>query len=277
MNKYYYELIVKPEVYYELFLELINSIVNDAIEELNGSIIIRSENKLDDVREGVEAFKQELTNAFNTSIECKIILKKKKNQDWIKIYQKSIKPIEVGDFYIYPSWEKPKKNKQNILLDPALSFGSGHHESTNSCLLLINKYVKANNSVADIGCGSGILGIACAKLKAKVDICDIDTLAVENAKKNFKLNNVKLNNSWIGSACDSNLTYDLVIANIIAGVLIAIKNDLQKITKNNGIIILSGIINTYQDEVINTFEDFQILEIIKQNEWITLVLKRIKQ
>jgi len=277
MNKYYYELIVKPEVYYELFLELINSIVNDAIEELNGSIIIRSENKLDDVREGVEAFKQELTNAFNTSIECKIILKKKKNQDWIKIYQKSIKPIEVGDFYIYPSWEKPKKNKQNILLDPALSFGSGHHESTNSCLLLINKYVKANNSVADIGCGSGILGIACAKLKAKVDICDIDTLAVENAKKNFKINNASLNNSWIGSACDSNLTYDLVIANIIAGVLIAIKNDLQKITKNNGIIILSGIINTYQDEVINTFEDFQILEIIKQNEWITLVLKRIKQ
>jgi ribosomal protein L11 methyltransferase len=277
MNEYYYELIVKPEVYYELFLELINSIVNDAIEELNGSIIIRSENKLDDVKEGVEAFKQELTNAFNTSIECKIILKKKKNQDWIKIYQKSIKPIEVGDFYIYPSWEKPKKNKQNILLDPALSFGSGHHESTNSCLLLINKYVKANNSVADIGCGSGILGIACAKLKAKVDICDIDALAVENAKKNFKINNASLNNSWIGSACDSNLTYDLVIANIIAGVLIAIKNDLQKITKNNGIIILSGIINTYQDEVINTFEDFQILEIIKQNEWITLVLKRIKQ
>jgi len=277
MNEYYYELIVKPEVYYELFLELISSIVNDAIEELNGSIIIRSENKLDDVKEGVEAFKQELTNAFNTSIECKIILKKKKNQDWIKIYQKSIKPIEVGDFYIYPSWEKPKKNKQNILLDPALSFGSGHHESTNSCLLLINKYVKANNSVADIGCGSGILGIACAKLKAKVDICDIDALAVENAKKNFKINNASLNNSWIGSACDSNLTYDLVIANIIAGVLIAIKNDLQKITKNNGIIILSGIINTYQDEVINTFEDFQILEIIKQNEWITLVLKRIKQ
>jgi len=276
MNKNYYELKIKPSVYYELFLDLINSLTTNAIEELNGTIIVRSEDNLEDIKNGIKSFQHELEIAFNTTIKCDISLETKENINWIEAYQNSVKPIEAGDFYIHPSWEQPLQNKQNILIDPALTFGSGHHETTNSCLILISKYITTGQNVADIGCGSGILGIASAKLGANIDICDTDKLAVEDAKKNFKSNCVTFNNSWVGSASNSTITYDVIIANIVADVLIMIHKDLKKIIKDNGIIILSGIMDIYQNKVLNKFKDLEVLETIKQNEWVTLVLKKVK-
>lgn len=276
MNKYYYELIIIPTSHYKSFLDLTISLVDEAIEELNGTIIIRSENDLVDIETGILAFAKRLNDISESDINCKTTLEKKENKDWIQAYKDSVQPIIVGDFYIHPSWQKPKEYKKNILINPALTFGSGHHETTNSCLEMISKYVKDKNYVIDVGCGSGILGIASAKLGAIVDICDTDIVAVDDAIKNFEVNGVKCKQSWEGSCNKATKTYDVVIANIVADVLIMIHKDLKKITSDNGLMILSGIMDKHKDKVLAKFKDCEIVCTIQKNEWITLVIKRVK-
>lgn len=274
MNKYYYELTVKPNLYYELFLDLASSLTNDALEELDETIIIRSEDTLDDVESGIKEFAKELSTAFSAEIFAETILTKKENQDWIKLYQMSVQPIEVGNFYIHPSWNEPKEKKINIAIDPTLAFGSGHHETTNCCLSAVEKYVASGTSVADIGTGSGILAIAAAKIGAIVDICDTDIVAVDDARKNFEQNGVVAHQYWEGSASNSENQYDVVIANIVADVLAMIAKDLKKITKENGIIILSGIMEQHKEKVLKRFKECTILEELQQNEWVTLIVKK---
>ena len=277
MNKYYYELIIIPtSSYYKLFLDLSISLVDEAIEELNGTIIIRSESNLVDIEAGVLAFAKKLSRILKSDINCQTSLVEKENINWIQAYKDSVQPIIVGDFYIHPSWQEPKENKKNILIDPALTFGSGHHETTNTCLEMISKYVKDKKHIIDVGCGSGILGIASAKLGAIVDICDTDVVAVDDAVKNFKVNGVKCKQSWEGSCNKANKTYDVVIANIVADVLIMIHKDLKKITSNNGVMILSGIMDKHKNKVLNKFKDCEIVDTIQKNEWITLVIKKVK-
>ena len=128
MSKYYFELSIKPDNQFELFLDLIESLVDDAIEENDGVIIIRSEESLEDIKDGVLQFSEAL------NIKCEISHEEKENIDWIKEYQNSIKAVEVGSFYIRPSWLEKKDGKIDIIIDPALAFGSGHHETTSSCL-----------------------------------------------------------------------------------------------------------------------------------------------
>ncbi|MEA3512415.1 MAG: 50S ribosomal protein L11 methyltransferase [Campylobacterota bacterium] len=276
MEKYYYELVIKPNLYYELFLDLASSLTQDALEELDDSIIVRSEETLDDVESGIKAFAKELSVAFDTDITCETILLKKENQDWIKQYQQSVQPIEIGKFYIHPSWNEKKDGKINIVIDPTLAFGSGHHETTNECLVAIQNYITKGISVCDVGTGSGILAIASSKLGAIVDICDTDPVSVDDALKNFKSNDVIVNEYWEGSANTTDKTYDVVIANIVADVLSMISKDIKSITKNDGIIILSGIMEQHKDKVLNKFKDCKRIEELQQNEWITLIMKKEK-
>ena len=275
MEKYYYELRVKPNLYYELFLDLASSLTSEAIEELDETIIIRSEESLENVEIGMDAFTKELSLAFDTQITCDMVLEQKKNQDWIKLYQESVQPIEVGKFYIHPSWNEPKEDKLNIVIDPTLAFGSGHHETTNECLNAVQKYVTDSSTVCDIGTGSGILAIAASKLNAVVDICDTDIVAVNDALKNFASNNVSANEYWEGSANTTTKTYDVVIANIVADVLAMISKDIKKIAVNDGIIILSGIMEQHKQKVLKKFSDCEIIEELQQNEWVTLIVKKV--
>ena len=260
-----------------MFLDLASSLTNDALEETDDKIIIRSEDTLDDIESGIIAFANELSTAFSTQIECKTTLTKKENKDWIAEYQKSVRPITIGNFYIHPSWNEAKEDKINIVIDPTLAFGSGHHETTNRCILAIEKYVKKENTICDVGTGSGILAIAASKLGAEVDICDTDKVAVDDALNNFKKNNVKANNYWEGSANNIKQEYDVVIANIVADVLSMISKDLKKITKNDGIMILSGIMVQHREKVLNKFKDCEIIEELQENEWVTIVIKKIKK
>ena len=275
MEKYYYELRVKPNLYYELFLDLASSLTSEAIEELDETIIIRSEESLENVEIGMDAFTKELSLAFDTQITCDMVLEQKENQDWIKLYQESVQPIEVGKFYIHPSWNEPKEDKLNIVIDPTLAFGSGHHETTNECLNAVQKYVTDSSTVCDIGTGSGILAIAASKLNAVVDICDTDIVAVNDALKNFASNSVSANEYWEGSANTTTKTYDVVIANIVADVLAMISKDIKKIAVNDGIIILSGIMEQHKQKVLKKFSDCEIIEELQQNEWVTLIVKKV--
>ncbi|WP_458699881.1 50S ribosomal protein L11 methyltransferase [Sulfurospirillum sp. 1307] len=275
MKETYNELLITPSGEYEKFADFILSLGQSAIEEKDGDIIVRSEDDLSDVKFGVELFANSLSQALKQDITVKTSLHVKENIDWIQAYKDSIKSIEVGKFFIYPSWENPKDNKINIIIDPALAFGSGHHETTYGCLEMIGKYVKKDDSILDVGCGSGILSIASAKLGGVVDLCDTDELATKSAIENFKLNNVKFNDIWTGSVKKGEKKYDVVVANIIADVLIMLANDLVHVVKDNGTLILSGILDKYIDRVESRYNKLEILEKYKKYEWYTLVLKKV--
>ena len=268
MSEYYYELIIKPTQHYNTFVDLLSSLTNNAIEETDDSIIARSEEDLNDVEFGINEFAKAL------NVKCETTLTKKENIDWIKQYQESVKSVEVGRFYIRPSWDKQRNDKMNIIIDPALSFGSGHHETTSSCLEAISKYVKEENTVLDVGTGSGILAIAASKIGAKVDICDTDDVCIKDTIANFELNNESYNESWVGSANTTKKKFDVVIANIVADVLVFIANDLKSCLKDDGILVISGILDKHIDKVLRKFKDLEQLELIHKNEWITVVFKK---
>jgi ribosomal protein L11 methyltransferase len=272
--KYYFELSIRPHEYQELYAQLLLDLTNDAIEERDSEIIIRSLEPLDDIEDALSYFYKEHCKTLDKKYILTIKASKKENQDWIKEYQQSINPLQIGNFYIRASWHEKKEGLIDICIDPALAFGSGHHESTNSIIQILPKYISKNTILCDVGCGSGILAICAAKLGAKVDICDSDELAVGSAKENFQKNSLFYESVWVGSANKANKSYDVVIANIIADVLKVISNDIVKITKNGGTIILSGILNRYKEDVINEYKGCKIVESITNGEWTTLVLKK---
>lgn len=270
---YYNELKITPNQQYELFLDLIESLCDDAIEEDGQTIIIRTYDDVSDIVDGVNAFAKELSNHLGKSILCKIESKNIQDEDWIEKYKNSIQPILVGNFYVRPTWHASVDDKIEIVIDPALAFGSGHHETTSSCLRFIEEFTKAGDELLDVGCGSGILAIGASKLGAICDICDTDLLAVENAVVNFELNNVKPREFWEGSANTKSNSYDIVVANIVADVLVFISSDLKKRLKKDGILIMSGILDIHKDKVLNKFKNFEIIKEISLNEWYSVVLK----
>jgi len=274
MKETYNELQITPSGEYNLFADFILSLTNEAIEECDDMIIVRSEEVLDAVEFGVQVFAKSLTEALSKDIKVKTKLEVKPNIDWISKYQNSVQPIEVGKFYIHPSWENIKEGKLNILVNPALAFGSGHHETTYGCLVMLEKYLQKDDKVLDVGCGSGILSIAATKLGGSVDFCDTDELAVGSAIDNFKLNSEAYDSSWVGSVQKRDKEYAVVVANIIADVLIMLASDLLNATKKGGILILSGILDKYIGRVEKRFSSMEVLEKYRKDEWYTLVLKR---
>ena len=271
MNNEYFELtITTDEKYTDLISDIVCSISDDGVEIEKEKIIVRSENNLSPLQDQL----QEILGGIE-EIKASFALEKKENSDWVGAYKASIEPIEAGEFYIHPSLYEPKEGKINITIDPALAFGSGHHATTFSCLTMISKYLKPEFGVIDVGCGSGILGLACKKKGAKnIDLCDTDIQATTSAKENFELNNETFDDIWEGSAQAAKKQYDLVLANIIADVLVMISNDLKKITKENGLIVLSGILDKKTDLVIDAFKDLHLLDKILKDEWVTLVYKK---
>lgn len=265
MLEFYYELRVKPQNQYDIFLDLITSLTSEAIEEDEGSLILRSEDDLSDIEFGINTFAQQL------NIKCETTLQQLKNEDWVNNYKQSIEAIQVGSFYVLPTWKEPKEKLVNIFIDPSLSFGSGHHETTSNCLIALDKYVQSGQTLVDVGCGSGILAIAASKLGAKVDICDTDENAIKDAIENFKTNKTLYDEAWVGSISKTTKKYDVVVANIVADVLAMIAGDLKKCMKENGILILSGILDKHLSKVENKYKDLQQIEVIQKNEWVTLV------
>ena len=271
MQNSYYELtIILNDDFVEVIADFILNIYSEGLELGQVKIIIRSESDLTFVKEALVSLCQSLENP----IEMGYNMEQKENIDWIKSYQDSVKPIEAGDFYIFPSWYEPKEDKINITIDPALAFGSGHHATTFSCLEAISEFVDETKSVIDVGCGSGILGLACTKLKARVELCDTDPLSVDSTKENFTLNSENYDKLWEGSIDKAKGKYDVVIANIIADVLRFIAQDLQSACKTDGILILSGILDKKEELVVESFTKLKLIKRTTKDEWVTLVYKK---
>ncbi len=273
MQEYYYQLVVKVSSHLPLFSDFLSDTVAVGFEETDDGFVIRSEDSLDTIAWGLEQFSEALQKALNETIEIECIQTKEKNSDWIKEYQKSIQPLAIDKFYIHPTWDKPSEDLINITIDPALAFGTGHHPTTASSLKAISKYVNSGDSLLDVGCGSGILGIGAMKLGADVDACDTDIVSIENSIVNADLNNVKFHNIWEGSCSITQNKYDVVVANIVADVLTFIAKELKAALKTNGVLVLSGILDKYETKVLNFYKDCEVIQRIPQDEWVTLILK----
>ncbi len=274
MQDYYYMLVVKPSAHIELFGDFLADVIPVGFEEIDDGFIVRSEENLETVSWGIEQFAEALQSALGEVIDLELTLSKEKNDDWISHYQRSITPIEIAPFYIHPTWEAPKEGMLNIAIDPALAFGTGHHPTTASCLRAIASYVKEDNTLMDVGCGSGILAMAALRKGAIVDACDTDPLSVENTIVNAQQNGLSFRRLWEGPIQETNEVYDVIVANIVADVLVFIASDLKKRLRDGGILILSGIMDKYEDKVLRAYKTYELSERIVENEWVTLVLTK---
>jgi len=274
MQEHYFELKVKVSAHHALYADFLADTLPIGFEELDDSFIIRSEDSLETIKWGLEQFTEALEKALGEDIEIEFEQQELENSDWVESYKNSIKPLAIDKFYIHPTWCDPHPNLLNIVIDPALAFGTGHHPTTASSLRAISNYVKEGDNLLDVGCGSGILGIGAMKLGATVDACDTDPISVENSIKNTELNGLEFHSIWEGSATNLDQTYSVVVANIVADVLTFIANDLKNAMKEDAVLILSGILDKYETKVLNYYKDCDIVEKIAQEEWITLVLKK---
>ncbi|TEY04662.1 50S ribosomal protein L11 methyltransferase [Campylobacter sp. US33a] len=275
MQSYYNELFFKVDIgFLPFFVDVVFDLGIEAIEEKDGGIYVRSDESLEDLFWALNCLKEKLEIQKSQKISFDIKLEQKENKDWIEEYKKGVNPIQIDNFYIHTTWQEPKQNLINIQIDPALAFGSGHHESTHSCIKLLQKYAKKDMQVLDLGCGSGILSIVLAKLGLKVDACDTDELAISSTLSNAKLNHLSLNHSWIGSIDKATIKYDFIVANIIADVILILEKDLKNSLKDGAYLILSGILDKYEERVKDKFKDLKLVESLKVNEWLSLVYKK---
>lgn len=272
MQDYYYMLVVKPSSHHELFSDFLVDAIPVGFEETDDGFIIRSEEDLETIGWGIEQFSEALQRALGEVVDVELTLTKEKNDDWIAQYQQAITPIEIGPFYIHPTWEEPKAGLLNIAIDPALAFGTGHHPTTASCLRAIASYVHEGEEVMDVGCGSGILALAAMKKGAIVDACDTDPISVENSRTNAEQNSLAYRRLWEGPIQETEEKYDVIVANIVADVLVFIASDLKKRLKEGGVLILSGIMDKYEEKVLRAYRTFELTERIVENEWVSLVL-----
>ncbi len=281
MQKFYYELFLEiQEQYKNLFLDFVFDLGVEAIEEKGNGIYIRSNENLEDLAWAIEIFAQKLSQKLNLKEDILLhkTIEKKENKDWVEEYKKGIKPIIIDNIYIHTTWQEEKENYLNIKINPALAFGSGHHESTYCCVKFLQKFAKNNLRALDIGCGSGILAITMAKLGSKVEICDTDDLAIKSALENAELNNVNFAKAWHGSVDKAEGLYDLVVANIIADVILILEKDIKKHLEDNAILILSGILDKYKTRIKEKFQDLELIDEMQINEWCSLVYKnKIKE
>lgn len=267
------------ERYKNLFLDFAFDLGIEAIEEKDNGVYIRSHESLEELSWALEIFAQKLTTTFNLNhkIISNLSLVKKENKDWIQEYKKDIKPILVDNVYIHTTWQEEKKNCINIKINPALAFGSGHHESTYSCVKFLQKFSKSKLRALDLGCGSGILGIIMAKFGCNVEICDTDELAIDSSLENARLNDVDFHKTWCGSIDKANGLYNLIVANIIADVILILEKDIKNHLEDNAILILSGILDKYSTRIKEKFQDLELIDEMQINEWCSFVYKNNKK
>lgn len=274
MQNKFYELSVRTSAFYDEILELLFSFGVTCVEERDNEIIVRDDEELNEIEFGIQQYASARAKALNINNDVEISITQKENKDWINEYKKAVQPILLDKIYIRPSWQEPMDGVQNIIIDPALAFGSGHHESTSSCILFLQKYAKKEMRALDVGCGSGILSIALAKLGCKVDACDTDEQATSSSLANAKLNEVEFNKIWTGSVANLDEKYDIVVANIIADVIFMLANDLKQALKSGAYLVLSGILEKYQDRIENTFKQLELVEKKELNDWVSYVFKK---
>lgn len=200
---------------------------------------------------------------------------------WREQWKEHFKPIHIGKIVIVPEWIEYQKEVDEIVvkLDSNMAFGTGEHETTSMCVEFLDKFVKENDTVLDVGCGSGILGITAGLIGAKeVIMTDIDECAITATNHNMQLNNMTNGKVLLKNLLDDNTVKgQVIVCNIMAEILMAFAPYLGGNLTDNGIVILSGILKDRLDKVRASYEQngFKFIEQKIKGEWSAIVLQKI--
>lgn len=207
-------------------------------------------------------------------------------QDWANNWKAYFKPINVGErLTVCPTWEQVEEEEGRAVLriDPGMAFGTGTHHTTRMCLELLEKHVKGGETVADIGCGSGILSAAAILMGAQSAVAvDIDPVAARSAAENAEYNGIDMMRYTVYTGdvlsdkplrdAVTNKTYDIVLANIVANVIIALAPLVPKLMHKDSVFISSGIIEDRLEEVISALEKegLNVVKVLEGEDWRAL-------
>ena len=196
----------------------------------------------------------------------------------------------MDDILIIPSWEEVKeedKNKMIIHIDPGTAFGTGMHETTQLCLRQLKKYVTPDTELLDVGTGSGILSIAALKLGAKHALgTDLDPCAASTVAENLEANAIPTEamEMVLGNIIDDKTVqdaagyekYDIVVANILADVLVALTPVITAQMKPGAVYITSGILDVKEEVVVEAVQKagLSLVEVTRQGEWVSVTARK---
>ena len=236
--------------------------------------------------ETVDEIKEAINNLAEYDIDLglnSVSLNEVHEEEWASAWKKYYHPVKIsGRFTIVPTWEEyePVSSDELIIeLDPGMAFGTGTHPTTVMCIQALEKTVKENDEVVDVGTGSGVLSIAAALLGAShVTALDLDEVAVESAKQNVELNkvdnlvDVSQNNLLDGVKGKK----DVVVANILAEIIMSFTDDVASAVKPGGYFISSGIISQKKEDVKQALiaSGFEIEETIMMEDWVAFIAKK---
>ncbi len=203
-----------------------------------------------------------------------------KDEQWADAWKEFYQTEKLGErIVVKPTWETYQAADEEIIieLDPGMAFGTGGHATTKNCLRLLEKESLAGKKVLDIGTGSGILAICSGKLGAdSVLAVDIDADAVKIAAENIAQNSVQ---NKVTAMCGDLLEtvtgqYDVIIANIVADVIIKLLETIEQFLNENGIFIISGIIDTREEDVQSAIAktSLTVKEIVREDGWVAMSL-----
>jgi len=212
------------------------------------------------------------------SIKRKTIYKR----DWNKKWQKGMQPVWIGeDMVVLPPFKAKVRGfeaKKKIIINPAMAFGTGHHESTQGIMKLMDRHSGLFNgrSVADFGCGSGILSIFSRMLNSKeVDAYDFDPECREAVRENIRLNRVEGINFYQERIERCEKRYDILLVNMLFGEIMENRKVIIRSLRKKGYLFLLGILNIEKGEILKAFKNFEPLDELVLNDWISLLLKKI--
>lgn len=259
---------------------------DEVVENKPTDVLVKCYLEQDKAKEDIASILRDIQNAkelsagaipFGTLEDTKRTVD---GDDWIDVWKKHFRPIHLGKIVVVPEWidYTPEKDEKVVLLDSNMAFGTGEHETTSSCVELMQEYITENSVCIDVGCGSGILGISAIKLGAKkAYLTDIDPVAVESSLHNAKLNGVDGYTVVAHSNLLDNtaIVADVMMANITGEVLKLLAPSIPKNLKKDGVLILSGIIESRLQMVKTAYEEvgMQVIVEKRKGEWFALVLK----
>lgn len=238
------------------------------------------------INETIEEIKLAITNLaeFDINVGKNIVkIVEVNEEDWATAWKQYYHPVKISErFTIVPSWEQymPMSPDELIIeLDPGMAFGTGTHPTTVMCLQALEKYVAPENTVIDVGTGSGVLSIGAAMLGANsVHALDLDEVAVRSARENIALNKVQsIVEVFHGNLLDTvKEPADVVVANILADIILTFTDEAFSIVKPGGVYITSGIIGAKRDEVKVGLEasGFVVEEVMMMEDWVAIIARK---
>lgn len=200
--------------------------------------------------------------------------------DWNESWKKSFRPVDVGKrFVIVPPWEHPSGNRTPLIIDPGMAFGTGHHETTRSCLVLMERHAPAvkMERFLDLGTGTGLLAIAALALGFRSVVgVDTDPLAIEASRRNIVLNKAEGIELHKGGIDQLEGKFDMITANLISGTLVQLAGEIASHLVPAGIVIMSGILKGQDDEVAEAAKKsgLDCIERLVDGKWVSLACRR---